>query len=65
MIRYGLLGFGHHCVTRLIPAFPDAQQSVLAGLWRRDLQKAAADARDYSIDARLCDSGRLMRLVRD
>jgi predicted dehydrogenase len=50
MIRYGLLGFGHHCVRRLIPAFADAQTSMLTGLWRRDLQKAAANARDYSIE---------------
>ena len=49
MIRYGLLGFGHHCVKRLVPAFPGASGSVLAGLWRRDQKKAAADAREYSI----------------
>ena len=49
MIRYGLLGFGHHCIKRLMPAFPAAQGSVLAGLWRRDQQKAVANARDYSI----------------
>ncbi len=50
MIRYGLLGFGHHCVRRLIPAFPGAKTSVLTGMWRRDLQKAAVNARDYSIE---------------
>jgi len=49
MIRYGLLGFGHHCVKRLVPAFPGARGSVLAGLWRRDQEKAAANAREYSI----------------
>lgn len=49
MIRYGLLGFGHHCVKRLVPAFPRARKSVLAGLWRRDQEKAAANAREYSI----------------
>jgi 1,5-anhydro-D-fructose reductase (1,5-anhydro-D-mannitol-forming) len=49
MIRYGLLGFGHHCVKRLVPAFPAARGSVLAGLWRRDRQKAAASALEYSI----------------
>lgn len=51
MIRYGLLGFGHHCEKRLIPAFPAAKNSVLAGLWRRDPQKAAANARTYSVPA--------------
>jgi predicted dehydrogenase len=47
MIRYGLLGFGHHCVKRLIPAFPSARVSALTGLWRRDPEKAAANARAY------------------
>ncbi len=51
MIRYGLLGFGHHCVKRLVPAFPAAQNSALAGLWRRDQEKAAANAREYSIQS--------------
>jgi predicted dehydrogenase len=50
MIRYGLLGFGHHCVKRLIPAFSEARASALTGLWRRDLQKASANAREFSID---------------
>jgi 1,5-anhydro-D-fructose reductase (1,5-anhydro-D-mannitol-forming) len=50
MIRYGLLGFGHHCEKRLIPSFPGARASVLAGLWRRDLHKTAGNARDYSIE---------------
>jgi predicted dehydrogenase len=49
MIRYGLLGFGHHCVKRLVPAFAGARESVLAGIWRRDLEKAEANAREYSI----------------
>ncbi len=51
MIRYGLLGFGHHCEKRLVPAFPGARKSVLAGLWRRDQEKAAANAREYSVQA--------------
>lgn len=50
MIRYGLLGFGHHCEKRLVPAFPAAQGSTLAGIWRRDLSKAAENARKYSIE---------------
>jgi len=62
MIRYGLLGFGHHCQKRLVPSFRGTQNSKLAGFWRRDLQKAAADARAYSIEhvfetaEELCDS---------
>jgi len=50
MVRFGLLGFGHHCVRRLVPAFPGARSSVLAGLWRRDLEKAAASAREYNLE---------------
>ena len=50
MIRYGLLGFGHHCEKRLVPAFPTARASSLAGLWRRDLKKAAENGREYSIE---------------
>jgi predicted dehydrogenase len=50
MIRYGLLGFGHHCARRLIPAFSGARVSMLTGLWRRDSQKAAENARDYAIE---------------
>jgi predicted dehydrogenase len=49
MIRYGLLGFGHHCEKRLVPAFPGAKGSVLVGIWRRDLAKAGENARRYSI----------------
>jgi 1,5-anhydro-D-fructose reductase (1,5-anhydro-D-mannitol-forming) len=50
MIRYGLLGFGHHCEKRLVPSFQGAQASALAGLWRRDLLKAAVNARASSIE---------------
>lgn len=50
MIRYGLLGFGHHCEKRLVPSFRGARASVLTGLWRRDFEKAKANARAYSIE---------------
>jgi predicted dehydrogenase len=50
MIRYGLLGFGHHCEKRLVPAFPAARNSALAGLWRRDFEKAVANAHKYSVE---------------
>ena len=49
MIRYGLLGFGHHCEKRMVPAFHGARSSTLAGIWRRDPQKAAANAQAYGI----------------
>jgi predicted dehydrogenase len=46
MIRYGILGFGHHARKRLMPAFAGAQ---VTGMWRRDPAKAQADAREYHI----------------
>ncbi len=50
MIRYGILGFGLHGVKRLVPAFAGAKTSQLIGIWRRNLDKAKADARDYGIE---------------
>jgi len=49
MIRYGILGFGHHAAKRLVPAFASARDSQLVGLWRRDFAKAQANARDFGI----------------
>jgi len=46
MVRYGILGFGHHAVKRLMPAFAGAQ---VAGMWRRDPAKARANAREFHI----------------
>ncbi len=50
MVRYGILGFGLHGVKRLVPAFSGAKTSQLTGIWRRNLDKAKADARDYGIE---------------
>ncbi len=50
MVRYGILGFGLHGVKRLVPAFAGAKTSQLTGIWRRNLDKAKADARDYGIE---------------
>jgi len=50
MVRYGILGFGHHAAKRLVPAFAAAKNSRLAGLWRRDHSKAEANAREFHID---------------
>ncbi len=47
--RYGILGFGHHAAKRLVPSFRLAQLARLEGLYRRDLAKAADNARDSSI----------------
>lgn len=48
-IRFGILGFGHHAAKRLMPAFAGTYEAKLAGLWRRDAAKAAANAREFSI----------------
>jgi predicted dehydrogenase len=50
MVRYGILGFGHHAAKRLVPALAAARQSSLTGLWRRDFAKAQANARDLKIE---------------
>jgi predicted dehydrogenase len=49
VIRYGILGFGHHAAKRLMKGFAGAGESKLAGLWRRDSAKARANANAYGI----------------
>ncbi|GGH03089.1 Gfo/Idh/MocA family protein [Silvibacterium dinghuense] len=49
MTRYGILGFGHHAVRRLLKGFRESSHSQLTGLWRRDAEKASANAREYAI----------------
>jgi 1,5-anhydro-D-fructose reductase (1,5-anhydro-D-mannitol-forming) len=41
-VRFAILGFGHHAVRRLMPAFASCEHATLTGMWRRD-QKAAAE----------------------
>ena len=42
-VRFGILGFGHHAVRRLLPAFAKCTEATLTGMWRRD-QAAAVRA---------------------
>jgi len=49
MIRYGILGFGHHAAKRLMKGFRESKNSTPVGLWRRDSIKAVEDARKFSI----------------
>jgi 1,5-anhydro-D-fructose reductase (1,5-anhydro-D-mannitol-forming) len=49
MVRYGILGFGHHGERRLAPAFEHTQNSQLAGIWRRDQERARANAEQFHI----------------
>jgi len=50
MIRYGVIGFGHHGEKRIAPSFKLAHNSVLAGIWRRDPVKAQANAAAFGIE---------------
>jgi 1,5-anhydro-D-fructose reductase (1,5-anhydro-D-mannitol-forming) len=55
MVRYGILGFGHHGERRLAPAFEHAQNSQLTGIWRRNQERARENAQHFRI-AHLFDS---------
>ncbi len=50
MVRYGILGFGHHGERRLAPAFQNTSNSRLTGLWRRNRNAAHANAERHSIE---------------
>ncbi len=49
MIRYGILGFGHHGERRLAPAFRNTHNATLAGIWRRDRAKGQENAAKFGI----------------
>jgi 1,5-anhydro-D-fructose reductase (1,5-anhydro-D-mannitol-forming) len=49
MVRYGILGFGHHGERRLAPAFEHAQNSRLIGIWRRNRERARENAEHFHI----------------
>ena len=34
-VRFAILGFGHHAVRRLLPAFAKCEHAVLTGMWRK------------------------------
>jgi predicted dehydrogenase len=55
MVRYGILGFGHHGERRLAPAFEHAQNSQLTGIWRRNQERARENAQHFHI-AHIFDS---------
>jgi len=48
-VRFAILGFGHHAVRRLLPAFSKSQHATLVGMWRRDQVLAAQDCAKYNI----------------
>src|ERR1700733_10319725 len=48
-VRFAILGFGHHAVRRILPAFSKCEQATLSGIWRRDQEAASKDCTEYSI----------------
>ena len=48
-VRFAILGFGHHAVRRLLPAFAKCEHAVLTGMWRRDQAAAAKDCAEHGI----------------
>jgi 1,5-anhydro-D-fructose reductase (1,5-anhydro-D-mannitol-forming) len=48
-VRFGILGFGHHAVRRLLPAFAKCNEATLTGMWRRDQAAAGQNCAEYKI----------------
>ncbi|MBB5344598.1 Gfo/Idh/MocA family protein [Tunturibacter empetritectus] len=48
-VRFAILGFGHHAIRRLLPAFPKCEHATLSGMWRRDHTAALANCAEYKI----------------
>ena len=48
-VRFAILGFGHHAVRRLLPAFSQSQEATLSGMWRRDQTAAKQNCAEYKI----------------
>jgi 1,5-anhydro-D-fructose reductase (1,5-anhydro-D-mannitol-forming) len=48
-VRFAILGFGHHAVRRLLPAFLKCNEATLTGMWRRNQAAAAQDCAEYNI----------------
>lgn len=48
-VRFAILGFGHHAIRRLLPAFSRSEEAVLMGMWRRDPIAAAKNCAEYRI----------------
>jgi 1,5-anhydro-D-fructose reductase (1,5-anhydro-D-mannitol-forming) len=48
-VRFAILGFGHHAVRRLLPAFARCEDAELVGMWRRDRAAAKANSEEFGI----------------
>jgi len=49
-LRIAILGFGHHAVRRLLPAFARSKETALIGMWRRNQAAAAEDCAKHGIE---------------
>ncbi len=49
MVKFGIVGFGHHAVKRLVPGFAKAQRCRITALSRRDPQRAQQSACQFGI----------------
>jgi len=48
-VRFAILGFGHHAVRRLLPAFGRCEHARLTGMWRRDHAAAQQNCAEFKI----------------
>jgi 1,5-anhydro-D-fructose reductase (1,5-anhydro-D-mannitol-forming) len=48
-VRFAILGFGHHAIRRLVPAFVHCEDAALIGIWRRDQDAARKNCADLDI----------------
>jgi predicted dehydrogenase len=48
-VRFAILGFGHHAVRRLLPAFTQCKEATLTGMWRRDQTAAEKNCAEHKI----------------
>jgi 1,5-anhydro-D-fructose reductase (1,5-anhydro-D-mannitol-forming) len=48
-VRFAILGFGHHAVRRLLPAFSQCNEATLSGMWRRNQAAAAENCAEFKI----------------
>ena len=49
MIRFGIVGFGHHAEKRIMEGFARAQRCSVTALSRRNLERAQSSARQFGI----------------
>lgn len=49
MVRFGIVGFGHHAVKRLMPGFAKTTNCEVTALSRRDEQRAQESAQQFGI----------------